>query len=194
MKKLSKNFSGIGFTAKSKPIIIRNLKFLSILTFVFLCSLTSYGQVYNVTGLVAGTNVSEAQKLANSSAINNTIIAAGQAGGGTVQIPAGTYSLTAPTWGSCIMIDYDNITLKGAGKTQTTLMTRGNFVPGTPGGRANGIRIVGTASASAPRKNITISDMEMNGGAGWTGTYTLDYTNGVDDGWDMSHKGIILAV
>src|SRR3954471_9082457 len=70
-------------------------------------------------------------------AINRAIAAAGRAGGGTVTIPPGTFRIDG-----LIHIGYDNVVLRGAGSTRTTLYATKNLTEliGVYGSRYGGTK------------------------------------------------------
>jgi hypothetical protein len=139
---------------------------------------------------------------ANTRTLNTAIATVGSsATGGTVCLPAGTYFLAPPDLRAAevtsVLIDVNNLTLWGAGmdgsKGGTRLRTRstwslvdGNVVRGV------GLWIKGTPSLPA-RQNITVRDLELDGGAGYTGNYGWPADPATGDGWDLSHKGIIVS-
>ena len=138
---------------------------------------------------------------ANSITLNRALEAVGKHGGGEVVLPAGVYYL-APTedeiekrgGGAAIHIRRDHITLRGAGIGKTILRTRsewsvvnGNVV------RGSGIRIHGTGNPAWPRRGIVLADFELDGGAGFTGNFAWPASTKDGDGWDITHKGIILS-
>jgi hypothetical protein len=156
---------------------------------------TPAGGVYNVSAygnLIEGDRsvVTEEQKQTNTKTIQAAINAAGKAGGGIVAIPAGTYCVTGRAGWECLRVDYDNITLQGAGMDKTKIETRSEF-DASQASRAHGIVISGTADEKSPRNKVTLKDFELDGGAGWTGKYNWWGTN--PDGWDTTHKGIALT-
>jgi hypothetical protein len=154
------------------------------------------GGVYNAKEfglLFEGSIISDSLKHINTSTIQMVLDSVGIHGGGTVFIPAGIYCITAEAGGSCLNINYDNIILQGAGMTKTRICTRNKWDT-TKNARASGITIHGTQDIYAPRKNITLEDFELDGGAGWTGNYvwTPPETSG-QNGWDITHHGINLC-
>lgn len=144
--------------------------------------------------LVQGRDVTPAQRQANTDAIQGALDAAGAAGGGTVTIPNGTYALTGPDGGTCLALRHDNVTLTGAGRNKTHLLTRSDYVVVNGSvERAHGIKIFGTDDPAHPRANITICNLELDGGTGWTGDYNWPADPNTGKGWDITHKGIIVA-
>ena len=96
--------------------------------------------------------------------------------------------------GAAIHIRHDHMALRGAGIGKTVLRTRsewsvvnGNVVRGC------GIRIHGTGWDLAPRHDIVLTGFELDGGAGFTGNFAWPASTKDGDGWDITHKGIILA-
>lgn len=155
--------------------------------------------------LVAGDN-SPATALANQRTINTAIDTLGAAGGGTICLPQGRFFIAFSTGFAgisasnslAIYINRSNITLWGAGVGQTVLLTppeyrlvNGEVVRGT------GIWISAPLSATLTNgqdtKNITLRDFELDGQTGWTGRYGFPASPIDGDGWDITHKGIILS-
>ena len=130
----------------------------------------------------------------NNATINNAIVQLGNAGGGVICLPAGTFYIGPDPRKSdvAITINYNNITLCGAGVDKTVLRTNGAYalVNGAVR-RGHGILIKGTADCKAPRKNIILRNFELDGQAGWTGQYGWPADTATGGGWDISHKGII---
>jgi hypothetical protein len=139
---------------------------------------------------------------ANTTTINLAITTLGKAGGGTICLPAGTYHLAPPKLDASpvtsVLVDYDNTTLWGAGmdgsRGGTKLRTRGDWsLVGGNVVRGVGIWVHGTPDALTPRKNITLRDFELDGGSGYTGNFGWPADTTTGDGWDITHKGIILS-
>ena len=62
--------------------------------------------------------------------------------------------------------------------------------------RSAGIRIHGTVLESplaAPRHQHTLAGFELDGGAGFTGNFAWPASTKDGDGWDITHKGIVLS-
>jgi hypothetical protein len=140
-------------------------------------------------------NTSDSATVAqNNATVNNAIVQAGNAGGGVICLPAGIFYIGPDPRKSdvAITINYNNITLCGAGVDKTALRTNGTYalVNGAVR-RGHGILIKGTADCKAPRKNITLRNFELDGQAGWTGQYDWPADTATGGGWDISHKGII---
>ncbi|MCS6848945.1 MAG: right-handed parallel beta-helix repeat-containing protein [Anaerolineae bacterium] len=138
---------------------------------------------------------------ANTATINRAIAEVGRAGGGTICLPPGTYHLapadlrTFPV--AAVIVNADNITLWGAGmdgsRGGTRLRTRSEYsVINGSVVRGAGLWILGTQGGS-PRRNITLRDFELDGGAGFTGNFGWPADPTTGDGWDITHKGIVLA-
>jgi hypothetical protein len=144
--------------------------------------ITDFGKLYE------GSNVADTTlSWKNTRLLQMVIDSVGKIGGGIIEIPAGTYCLNGEPRKECISINYNHITIKGAGMTKTKLVTNPVFCP-VKKSRTNGIRIYGTLDRKNPRTGITLQDFELYGGAGWTGKYNW---HGVQpDGWDITHKGI----
>jgi hypothetical protein len=140
-------------------------------------------------------NASDSAAIArNNATINSAIAAVGQSGGGVVCLPEGTFYIGPDPRKSdvAITINYNGITLCGAGVDKTILRTNGTYalVNGAVR-RGHGILIKGTADCKTPRKNITLKNFELDGQAGWTGKSGWPADTATGDGWDISHKGII---
>jgi hypothetical protein len=140
-------------------------------------------------------NASDSATIAqNNATINNAIVQVGSAGGGVICLPAGTFYIGPDPRKSdvAVTINYNNITLAGAGVDKTVLRTNGAYalVNGAVR-RGHGILIKGTADCKSPRKNITLRDFELDGQAGWTGQYGWPADTATGGGWDISHKGIV---
>jgi hypothetical protein len=137
----------------------------------------------------------------NTETINTAIARMGQAGGGIVCLPSGTYHLTPPNLNAqfvtSVWIDANNVTLWGAGmdgrKGGTRLRTRSDYsvIKGKVM-RGVGIWIKGTQTA--PRTGIVLRDFELDGGSGFSGNFDWPANTQSGDGWDITHKGIILSV
>jgi hypothetical protein len=154
------------------------------------------GNLYAVT---LTPNLTDATtREANRAAIANAIATVGAAGGGVVLLPAGHFyiqqqNITTDT--AAIVIDRDNITLRGQGIGKTVLHSRSAWqVVNSQVIRGHGISIIGTQNAQAPRKNVLIEQLELDGGASWTGNYGWPANTTTGDGWDITHKGILLSV
>ena len=138
---------------------------------------------------------------ANTVTLNRALDEVGKSGGGSVVLPAGVYYL-APTeneikggGGAAIHIRHDHMTLRGAGIGKTVLRTRSEWtVEKGAVVRGSGIRIEGTHWEGGPRHDITLAGFELDGGAGFTGHFDWPASVKDGDGWDITHKGIILSV
>lgn len=159
---------------------------------------TNYVNVRAFGPLISGiTNLDYIIK-ANTETIQTAINRVGANGGGSIYIPQGIYQiapLNLNTQEPCsLLINYNNITLFGDGIGKTILQSRGGYslISGRVV-RGHGILIKGTLDTFNPRKNISIRNLELNGGIkGFTGNrnWPADPING--DGWDLTHKGIAL--
>lgn len=143
---------------------------------------------------------------ANQRTINTAIDTLGGGGGGTICLPVGRFHIAFATGFSgisasnslAIYINRSNITLWGAGIGQTALLTppeyrlvNGAVVRGTGiwiSAPNNATRTNGLATS-----NITLRDFELDGQTGWTGRYGFPASPIDGDGWDITHKGIILS-
>ena len=128
----------------------------------------------------------------NSTTINSAIVNIGQAGGGTLVLPEGTFNIGTDlnVASRAITISYDNITISGAGMDKTILKTNGTWNSSLKK-RGHGIVIDGTKSGE-PRKNITLKDFQLDGQSGWSGQYKWPANPVTGDGWDITHKGIAI--
>lgn len=149
--------------------------------------------------LVPGADVTTERRIENARVLNTAI--AQVPSGGTLCLPGGDYYLhpdslyrgTANIW-----IKRDSITIWGAGRNDdgngTGLHTRSEYsVIDGKVVRGHGLKIVGTPwnSDVPPRQHITIRDLELDGGAGYTGNFGWPADPETGDGWDISHKGIL---
>ncbi|OKH53132.1 hypothetical protein NIES2101_12420 [Calothrix sp. HK-06] len=134
----------------------------------------------------------------NTATIQAAIDTVGKKGGGTVYIPAGLYQIAPENLTdevpSSLVIKYDNITLLGDEIGKTILQSRGDWsVINGQVVRGIGILIKGTDNITQPRKNITIKNLELSGGTnGFTANRSWPANPNTGDGWDISHKGIVL--
>jgi len=127
----------------------------------------------------------------NNATINNAIVQVGQAGGGIVCLPPGTFYIGPDPSKSdrAVTIAYNNITICGAGVGRTILRTNGAWDRAHLR-RGNGIVIDG----KGPRTDIVLKDFELDGQAGWTGEYNWPANPTSGAGWDIFHKGIAFVV
>ena len=159
--------------------------------------------VKSVTGFgpfTAGKN-DPATIAENSVTLNRALDTVGKGGGGEVTLPAGVFYL-APAQdeiekkggGAAIHIRFDHLTLRGAGIGKTILRTRAEWsVVNGKVVRGSGIRIHGTDNPRAPRRGIVLAGFDLDGGAGFTGNFAWPASTKDGDGWDITHKGIILS-
>ncbi|MHC5738684.1 right-handed parallel beta-helix repeat-containing protein [Nostoc sp.] len=154
--------------------------------------------VYTFGKLVSGKTNKAYIIAANTKIIQKAIDAVGQKGGGTIYIPKGYYQVAPENLTvdspSSIVINYDNITLLGDGIGKTIIESRGSWslIKGQVV-RGHGIMIKGTDNSLYPRKNITIKNLELQGGTtGFTGDNSWPANPKTGDGWDITHKGICL--
>jgi hypothetical protein len=137
----------------------------------------------------------------NTATLNKALDEVGkQPGGGTVCLPPGSYFLGNRAGGrEAALIARSNVTLWGAGMEAanggTRLVSRSEWNLDAAGQvlRGNGLRLQGSADALAPLRNITLRDFELDGGAGYTGNFGFPADPRTGDGWDLTHKGIVLA-
>ncbi|BBD69170.1 hypothetical protein NIES4072_35010 [Nostoc commune NIES-4072] len=154
--------------------------------------------VYSFGKLVSGNNQQDYIIAANTKIIQKAIDTVGRQGGGTIYIPKGYYQIAPANltvnYPSSIVINYDNITLAGDGIGKTIIESRGSWsvIKGQVV-RGHGIMVQGTNNSSQPRKNVTIKNLELHGGlTGFTGDRGWPANPKTGDGWDISHKGIVL--
>lgn len=170
----------------------------------FTASLTVEGSggepgVFPITnfGPWVADNSSSATREANRATMANAIATVGVGGGGVIDMLDGHYWLqqaNIQTGTAAILINQNNITLRGRGVGRTVLHTRSDFL-NVNGScvRGHGIRVVGTTSASAPRANVTLEKFEIDGGSGFTGNFGFPANPTTGDGWDITHKAMILS-
>ena len=127
----------------------------------------------------------------NNATINKAIEQLGQAGGGTIRLPEGTFHIGPDPSKSdrAITIRYSNITLRGAGAARTILKTNGVW---NRQHRRRGHGIV--VDGKGPLANIALGDFELDGQDGWTGQYNWPASPETGAGWDIMHKGIAFIV
>ncbi len=151
-------------------------------------------------------NADSLKIIENTNTINTAIDAAGQEGG-TVCLPKGRYELASPHLTdpdppgrvAALFVDHDNITLWGAGRNDngggTGLYTNGKYyvVDGSVR-RGHGL------SVENGNSNIFLRDFELNGqgalpgdSTAWTGNKNYPADPETGDGWDTSHKGLIVG-
>jgi uncharacterized protein (TIGR03437 family) len=75
-------------------------------------------------------------------AVQAAIDTVGKAGGGSVRIPAGTFTMSGP-----VAVPYDNVSIEGAGSAQTTIMVSSSFA--SDDGATDGLFIFGRAVGAA---------------------------------------------
>jgi hypothetical protein len=149
----------------------------------------------------------------NTRKIQCAIDCVGKNGGGEVILPEGRFRIapsnlkwTQPNVSASLFIRYDNITLRGAGVGKTILASNGDYIlddytgDGAPDViRGCGIYVKGAVkperpSEIRPRKNIVLKDFELFGGTrGYTGNNIFPANPMTGDGWDVTHKGIVLG-
>ncbi len=172
------------------------------------------GPVANVQGFGArGDDMAD-----DTAAIQAAVEHVEASGGGVVYLPAGTYrimpqrSIAGSSWrhASALVISGDNVTLQGDGPalTRVRFRTRGDGDPTDdfehvtwragdtdfPIWRGTAVYVSGGLSAARARRNVTIADMEIDGGAypGNTRRFGAPIPSDPELGWDISHKGILL--
>jgi hypothetical protein len=164
-------------------------------------STTKLVNVSDYGSLVSGITNNRATIDANTQAIQTAINAVGRQGGGIVQIPEGKYQIAPPDLSdqkaASIVINYNNITLTGAGIGKTILYCRGDWsLIKKRVLRGIGILIAGTRPPEKPRQNITLQNFELVGGLpefqGYTANRGFPAHTTTGDGWDITHKGICL--
>ncbi len=144
----------------------------------------------------------------DTAAIQAAIDAAGRAGRGVVFMPAGTYIVQPPDLhtGHALAIDFDNVTLQGAGAEATRLSFHlhdgsdpaANWPIATEGRQAgrvlrgHGIRIA--QSTGDIRRGVRLADFELDGNTHTTGNKRFPASPNTGDGWDLSNKGIFFEI
>lgn len=167
------------------------------------------GPVANVQGFGAKGDGAADDTLAIQAAIDFVTTQ----GGGTVYIPSGTYKIMPqrdPARGletNALRISGDNLRITGDGPALTKLVFRvaGDRDPsnaynivyrnGEPAvWRGSAIAIEGTGRADAPRHDITVENLEIDGGAypGNTENRANPVSPATGAGWDITHKGILI--
>jgi hypothetical protein len=143
----------------------------------------------------------------NAATIQWLLDLAGRRGGGTVVLPSGVIGLEGDRHNTkgiaAIEFRYDNLTLEGQGrdgpdKTRLLIWEIWSNHPDFFSRRNTGMRVVGTPFNNperAARRNITIRNMELDGGRPHNGSYGWDYamTDLQDFGWDVRHQGIVVG-
>lgn len=183
---LTNTSSGVGQESKNNKILLSQ------------ALPNRFVNVYSFGKLVSGKNQQDYVIAANTKIIQKAIDTVGQQGGGTIYIPKGYYQIAPANLTvnspSSIVISYDNITLAGDGIGKTIIESRGSWsvIKGQVV-RGHGIMVQGTNNSSQPRKNVTIKNLELHGGlTGLTGDRGWPANPKTGDGWDISHKGIVL--
>jgi Right handed beta helix region len=148
--------------------------------------------------LISGITNNPVTIAANTATIQTAIEEVGRNGGGNIYIPAGLYQIAPPDLNvespASIIINHDNITLTGDGIGKTILQSRGDWsIVNRQVVRGHGILIKGGNHAGQLRKNVTIRNLELSGGTnGFTGERGFPANFITGDGWDITHKGIVL--
>lgn len=166
------------------------------------------GPVANVQGFGAKGNGKADDTLAIQAAIDWTV----SQGGGTVYLPAGIYKIMPQRSAesletNALSIRGDNVRILGDGPSVTKLVFRvaGDRDPSNSFDivnragqssiwRGSAIAIDNSAGAGRTLRDVTIEDIEIDGGANPGNTKDQgqpSLTNG--DGWDVSHKGILIV-
>ena len=83
-----------------------------------------------------------------SQAVQDAINTVGTAGGGIVQIPAGTFVM-----GSSVEVPYNNVSIEGAGSGQTLINVPSSYIPNDPQARYEGVFTFGRAIADFAHRN-----------------------------------------
>ena len=170
------------------------------------------GPVANVQGFGAKGDGAADDTRAIQAAIDFVV---GQ-GGGTVYVPPGTYKIMPQRAGAAgaeinaLTIRGDNVRITGDGPAATRLLFRiagdrdpsNDFEVIAKDGkstvwRGSAIAIEGSGKDTAPRHDIVIENLEIDGGAypGNTNDRTWPVPTETGAGWDVTHKGVtILSV
>jgi hypothetical protein len=186
-----------------------NSIFAPIIFFVGYCSTVAYAQYCPVADAIPVTdfgsfiaNASDAAvRIANTNTLNKALDEVGkQINGGIVNLPPGTFYLTNyKSAGAAVVFTRNNVVLQGAGmdgsQGGTKLVTRSDYNLDGSGAvfRGSGMLLVGNANPATPLRNIALRDFELDGGAGFTGNFGFPANPATGDGWDITHKGIILS-
>lgn len=166
------------------------------------------GPVANVQGFGAKGD----GKVDDTNAIQAAIDATIAQGGGTVYIPAGTYKImpqrsVANLEANALTIRGSNLRILGDGPAATRLSFRvaGDRDPSSAFDiinrgsqssiwRGSAIAIDNSAGGGKPLQNVTLEDLEIDGGANPGNTKNQGPSSLNDgDGWDVSHKGILIV-
>ena len=125
-------------------------------------------------------------------------------------IPAGLYRVVAPrrqtspsnqndVSGVCLLIPRSGVHLRGAGPRHSVIMFRslGDQDPATNWQIVDGsvwrgpaIQIHGGQTAETTIRDISLSSLTLDGGAGYTGVSQSPAQPNNGDGWDVTHKGV----
>lgn len=159
---------------------------------------TDFVNVRDLGPLISGITNNSSIIAANTTTIQTAIDIVGKNGGGNIYIPTGLYQVAPPNLTvqipSAIVINYDKITLFGDGIGKTIIQSRGDWsvIQGQVI-RGIGILIKGSNNARKPRRDIIIKNLELSGSTnGFTGNRDWPADTFSGDGWDISHKGIVL--
>jgi hypothetical protein len=157
--------------------------------------------------------------LDDTPAIRAAIAAANSFGGGIIYLPAGTYlvcpqagdpipkigSTTAPKpYGDIFHISTSNLTFIGDGPDKTVIKGRcfnladpltNWVVTGDSYVKIGRFTVFGIFSSAntGPISNIAFRSLAIDGGAGYTGNFTVGGIPSTGDGWDMRHAGIRIS-
>jgi hypothetical protein len=159
-----------------------------------------------VAGKLSISDGEEKNQIArNTKTLNAAVAEIGKKGGGTICVPKGRFEIKSPDIrsedgpGAALNIQHSNIELRGAGRNDdgegTGIYTNGKYwVVDGEVRRGHGLRIATEIS------DVVLRDFELNGqGAlpgdetAWTGNKNWPADPETGDGWDVSHKGLIVG-
>lgn len=146
-------------------------------------------------------------------AIRSALSAAENAGGGIIYLPTGTYAVARQTGdprsfpnnvnaGAVFTITKGKIVFIGDGPEKTHIVghmpglaspINNYFVTGDSYfilGRFNMFTI---DSTNGPIASVQFRSLDVNGSAGYTGNFSVGGIASTGDGWDMTHKGLLIS-
>ncbi|HEX5789557.1 MAG TPA: InlB B-repeat-containing protein, partial [Luteolibacter sp.] len=120
------------------------------------------GPVHDVTSPTYGADSTGATD--STVAIQNAITAAGDAGGGVVYLPAGTYRISPQGANAyCLRISKSNVVLRGAGATSTYLLNTATNMRGKsvidirPASTSTGSSVLLSADVTGPTRRLPVA-------------------------------------
>jgi hypothetical protein len=134
----------------------------------------------------------------NQTLIKEALFSLGLLGGGKIILPKGVFYIgpIPEESNEAVKIEYDNIEIIGQGVDNTILKTNGDYkiINGVVK-RGDGIVISPkswTPNCKEKRKNIKLRHFQLDGQSGYTGNHNWPADPATGDGWDITHKGIIV--